>query len=76
MRLIRPTGDDFERADLYIAGDEELGRTQRIAEYIEKVQTQQEFLNVEWDETTDEIEVEPIDSVFLAGDDDEGDQWL
>ena len=47
MRLIRPTGDDFERADLYIAGDEELGRTQRIAEYIEKVQTQQEFLNVE-----------------------------
>jgi len=78
MQLNRPTGDDPERGDLHIAGIEELGKTKRIAEYIEKVQTQQGFLNVEWDEATEEIEVEPADSVFLVedDDDDEGDQWL
>jgi Family of unknown function (DUF6589) len=79
MRLNRPTGDDPERADLHIMGIEELGNAERIAEYIEKVKTQQGFLNIEWDERTEEIEVEPADSVFLAGgddDDEEGDQWL
>jgi hypothetical protein len=79
MRLNRPTGDDPERADLHIMGIEELANTERIAEYIEKVKTQQGFLNIERDERTEEIEVEPADSVFLAGgddDDEEGDRWL
>ena len=76
MRLNRPTGDDPERADLHIAGIEELGNTKRIAEYIEKIQTQQGFLNLEWDEKSEEIEVESADNIFLIEEDDEGDQWL
>ena len=78
MRLNRPTGDDPERADLHIVGIEKIGNTERIAEYIEKIQTQQGFLNVEWDERTEEIEIELADTIFLAGgeDDEDGDQWL
>ena len=78
MRLNRPTGDDPERADLHIVGIEKIGNTERIAEYIEKIQTQQGFLNVEWDERTEEIEIELADTIFLAGgeDDEDEDQWL
>src|SRR5437762_9555117 len=77
MRLNRPTGDDPERAVLHIVGIEKIGNTERIAEYIEKIQTQQGFLNVEWDERMEEIEIELVDTIFLAGgEDDDGDQWL
>ena len=78
MRLNRPTGDDPERAVLHIVGIEKIGNTERIAEYIEKIQTQQGFLNVEWDERMEEIEIELADTIFLAGgeDDEDGDQWL
>ena len=77
MRLNRPTGDDPERAVLHIVGIEKIGNTERIAEYIEKIQTQQGFLNIEWDERMEEIEIELVDTIFLAGgEDDDGDQWL
>lgn len=63
--------------DHRITGIEKLGNTRRISEYMEEIQTQQGFLNVEWDEATEEIEVELANSVFLADDDyDEGAQWL
>jgi len=73
-RVNRPTGDDAERRDLHIAGLEELGTTARIAKYIEKLESQQGCLENDWEEDTEEVQIEITDSVFMG--DDDGEQWL
>ncbi len=70
----RPTGDDAERHDLHITGLEELGTTVWIVKYIKKLEFQQGFLENDWEEDTEEVQIEITDSVFLV--DDDGEQWL
>ena len=43
--LKRSTGDDDERKDLHVAGMKELGKAERIRKYIEKLESQQDFLD-------------------------------
>ena len=69
----RPTGDDPERKDLHMAGMKELGKTERIAKYIEKLESQQGFLDNDWEEDNEEV-VDTTDTVFLGTDD--GEEWL
>lgn len=69
----RPSGDDPERKDLHMVGIEELGKTKRIATYIEKLEYQQGFLDNDWEEDNEEV-VNATDTVFLGPDD--GEEWL
>ena len=72
--LKRPTGDDDERKDLHVAGMKELGKAERIRKYIEKLESQQDFLDNDWEKDNEDIQVEAADTVFLG--DDENERWL
>ena len=56
-----------------MAGIGEPGKTERMDNYIEKLEHQQGFLDNDWEED-DEEEVNATDTVFL--DPNDGEEWL